>query len=191
MKGFSVAATIASIATLFTVTAYSSQDPRGLAHPALLATSPQSWESCEEMHDAYVARFESAPGFGMSRMGQPPMLDRSGTFDAGRTSYSIVNVELVGLLYRETPVVYTPFRHGSRPDGLTFKDRDLNDFERSSLEAFRAGKGIASTDDEKAGTLACMGALRAKDTCLQCHRTKKVGDLLGAFTYNLRVKKSR
>ena len=192
MKGLFVA-TIVSTATLLTATVYSSQESRGLPRldQRVLAASPQSWESCEEMHDSYVARFEGAPGFGMSRMAQPPMLDRSGTLDVGRTSYSIVNVELVGLLYRETPVVYIPFRHGSKPDELTFKDRELNDFEKSSLAAFRAGKGITSTDDEKAGSLACMGALRAKDTCLQCHRTRKEGDLLGAFTYNLRMKKSR
>jgi hypothetical protein len=32
-----------------------------------------------------------------------------------------------------------------------------------------------------------MGSLRAKDSCVSCHRDKKIGDLLGAFTYRLRV----
>src|SRR5690242_2094160 len=30
-------------------------------------SGPEVWESCEEMHDSYVRRFESSPGFGRSR----------------------------------------------------------------------------------------------------------------------------
>jgi len=140
------------------------------------------------MHDFYVARFESTPGFGLSRMAQPPMLDRSGTLDAGRRQYKIESIELVGLMQRETPVVYVPWNHGFKLAETAFKDRALTPFETESLAALRAGKDMTSKGDkdDKAGQLACVGALRAKSSCLQCHRSKKPGDLLGAFSYSLR-----
>jgi hypothetical protein len=181
MKAFLTAAAFVSFFTLVRATAYSAQEPR------FRFTDPApSWESCEEMHDFYVARFESTPGFGLSRMAQPPMLDRSGTLDAGRRQYKIETLELVGLMQRETPVVYVPWNHGFKIDDTTFKNRSLTAFETESLASLRAGKDMASAGDGKDGALACVGALRAKSTCLQCHRSKKPGDLLGAFTYSLR-----
>ena len=181
MKTFLTAAAFVSFVTLVGATAYSAQNP-GLRTDG----PPPSWESCEEMHDFYVARFESTPGFGLSRMAQPPMLDRSGTLDAGRRHYKIESIELVGLMQRETPVVYVPWNHGFKLAETTFNDRSLTAFETESLASLRAGKDMTSTDDNRDGTLACVGALRAKSTCLQCHRSKKPGDLLGAFTYSLR-----
>ena len=75
------------------------------------AAPPQIWESREEMHDDYVQRFESAAGFGMSRMLRPPMLDRSGTLDTGRSRYAIEALELVGHLQTDTPAAYVPTAH--------------------------------------------------------------------------------
>src|SRR5262245_53410819 len=50
--------------------------------PGLFPAQPAPvWESCEEMHDTYVARFESAEGFGLSRMLRPAMLDREGVLE--------------------------------------------------------------------------------------------------------------
>jgi hypothetical protein len=143
------------------------------------------WESCEEMHDTYVARFDSSIGFGLSRMARPQMLDRAGTVDLGQTKYSIQSIELIGLLNRPAPVVYVPLMHGATVDSKTAQSRPLTDFEQDSLSAFRGGKGIASTP-EKSGTMRCMGALHANESCLRCHKDKKAGDMLGAFTYELR-----
>jgi hypothetical protein len=138
------------------------------------------------MHDTYVARFEGAPGFGLSRMLQTPMLDRSGVLDLGRTRYALDSVELVGLIHREVPVVYTPRLHNSGFDAKVFESRPLSDFETESLGGFQTGKGIASTPEGKPGAMHCIGALRAKDSCLACHKAARAGDLLGAFTYTLR-----
>lgn len=147
----------------------------------------QPWESCAEMHDDYVQRFESSPGFGLSRMARPLMLDRSRVLDSGRTQYALTSVELVGLLKLDTPVVHVPSWHGARP--AAFTSRDLTDFEKTTLTSFRAGKGLASVGDDSSA-LQCMGALRAKDSCISCHRDKKPGDLLGAFTYRLAAMRS-
>jgi hypothetical protein len=152
---------------------------------AVRTSPPQTWESCEEMHDTYVARFEAAPGFGLSRMSRPPMLERSGVLELGRARYTIEQHELVGLLKVNPPAVYVPDWHGATPVG--FKSRELTDFEKQSVAAFKAGKDLASAAGEENGTMRCIGSLRAKASCLSCHRDKKTGDLLGAFTYKLRA----
>lgn len=163
---------------------------RAQSGQAAQSVAPPLWESCEEMHDNYVSRFESSPGFGLSRMRRPPMLDHSGVLDSGRVRYSVKSVELVGLLKLETPVAYVPTLHGARvvPDGFT--SRELTGFEKATIAAFGAGRGLASSRDDESGVLVCIGALRAKDTCLDCHKDKKPGDLLGAFSYRLQPIKS-
>ena len=154
----------------------------------LLVQAPPQWESCEEMHDMYVRRFESARGFGLSRMPQPPMLDRSGVLDTGRIRYAIDSIELVGLLKPGGPVAYVPELHSARPTTADFKSRPLGEFESAAIAAFRQGKDITSTSDSS-GALRCVGALRAKETCLRCHQDRTAGDLLGAFSYRLRESK--
>lgn len=152
--------------------------------------APPEWESCDEMHDNYVRRFESSSGFGLSRMARPPMLDRSGILDSGRVRYTVKSIELIGLLKLETPVAYVPSWHGGRIDADGFTRRELTGFEKATIAAFAAGKGLASSRDDESGLLVCIGALRAKDTCLDCHKDKKLGDLLGAFSYRLQPIKS-
>ena len=66
-----VFAAMTAAAILLTATIVIAQAPNGL-WPA-----PPQWESFEEMQDFYIRRFESAQGFGLSRMPQPPMLDWS------------------------------------------------------------------------------------------------------------------
>src|SRR5262245_56262345 len=74
--------------------------------PGLRLTPPPEWESWEDMQDFYIHRFESAIGFGLSRMPTPPMLDRSGVLNLGHAVYTIERLELVGLLNGPDPVVY-------------------------------------------------------------------------------------
>ena len=143
------------------------------------------WESFEEMHDFYTRRFESAYGFGLARMPQPPMLDRSGRLDLGRARYAIDRLELVGLLKHSAPVVYTPVRHTGRAAD-DFRGRALTPFETRALAALRAGTDIEVGAATPSGTLELVGALRGDGSCLKCHKDKKAGDLLGAFTYRLR-----
>ena len=152
-----------------------------------LAQAPDpTWESCEDMHADYAARFESTRGFGLSRMAQPPLLDRSGILDLGHTRYAIQSIELVGLMQHNGPVVYAPAYHGQPVDSIKAKVRGMTEFERAALESFSGGDDIAISPADDAGVLRCMGTLRAKHACVQCHQDKKNGDLLGAFSYNLR-----
>lgn len=149
------------------------------------ASPPQIWESCEQMHDDYVRRFESAVGFGMSRMIRPAMRDRTGTLEDGRHKYNLDSVELVGRLQLGTPAVYVPGGHD--PSILSsFGSRDLTGFEQTAVAALRRGKELVAQDDDGSGAIACVGAVRAKAECLKCHAQRQAGDLLGAFTYRLR-----
>ena len=144
------------------------------------------WESCEELHDTYLKRFQGADGFGLSRMMRPPMLDRSGVLDTGREQYSLERIELIGLLQHPQPVVYTPSYHTSRPDPAQ-QSRALTSFEARALAGFRTGRDIAVDSDNENGVIAaCVGAVRATATCLRCHDDAKAGDLLGAFSYGLK-----
>ena len=144
---------------------------------------PPTWESCEEMHDLYLRRFESADGFGLSRMHTPRMRDLTGTLDTGRVKHRLERLELIGLLLGPSPVVYTPFAHSAVP-GPDFKSRALTAFETRALADFRAGRDMAVQEDRGVVT-ACVGAMRAAPTCLKCHDDAKAGDLLGAFSYTI------
>jgi len=151
------------------------------------AQAPQ-WESCEEMHDMYTRRFANARGFGLSRMPQPAMTDRSGVLDTGRIRYALDSIELVGLVKPATPVAYVPGLHTEKASAADFKSRPLTEAENAAIAAFRQGRDIVSTSDPS-GALLCVGALRAKEGCVGCHQDKKAGDLLGAFSYRLRENK--
>lgn len=147
------------------------------------------WESCEEMHDDYVRRFEASPGFGLSRMYRPPMLDRNGVLNTGRVEYNMASLDLIGAFTLDKPVVYVTTAHGSSVKAETFKSRELTPFEKASLAAFKSGRSLAIETSPDSQAMACVGALRAKDTCLECHRNNKAGDLLGAFSYQLTARK--
>ena len=150
-----------------------------------------TWETCEDMHAEYTARFESAPGFGLSRMATGSMVDRSGTLDLGRAKYTIQSIELVGLLRSDTPVVYESLYHNLLVDSMRSKTRAMTAFERTALASFRDGGDMAIAPPDDSGVLHCMGTLRAKHSCVQCHQSKKGGELLGAFSYTLRPQAPR
>lgn len=177
-----VTSAIAAAAIGLTGAIVHTQDIRPLRAQVLEPT----WETCEDMHAEYAARFEGTRGFGLSRMAQPPMQDRSGVLDLGGARYAIDSIELVGLLQRDAPVVYAPVYHGQLVDSIKSKVRETTAFERTALASFGGGDDIAISQPDAAGVLRCMGTLRAKHTCVQCHQSKKDGDLLGAFSYALR-----
>jgi len=79
-----------------------------------------------------------------------------------------------------------PLLVGEKPHPMNATRRDLTDFEKGAVASFRASPDLASGSGDEPGTLQCVGALRAKEACLSCHKEKKAGDLLGAFTFRLR-----
>ena len=144
------------------------------------------WQCEEDMHEYYIRRFESSEGFGLSRMPQAPMLDRSGTLRLAGKSYSIERLELVGLQTGPEPVVYVPRRHNLPFKRTDFQSRQLSGFERRALDLLRAGRTVERSPGADLDTVDIMGALRGDGSCLKCHTDAKQGELLGAFSYRLR-----
>lgn len=59
--------------------------------------------------------------------------------------------------------------------------RPLDAFETAAL--VRLCQGHSLVREDSVNGVRGLGAIRAQQTCLKCHEDKKVGDLLGAFTY--------
>ena len=49
----------------------------------------------------------------------------------------------------------------------------------------RLQRGEEVISQAQAGGMSAVGAIRATETCLQCHRSKHAGDVLGAFIYRV------
>ena len=64
------------------------------------------------------------------------------------------------------------------------KRRPLDEFERLGLDALRRGEELVWTRE---ASTRMFGEICAKAVCLHCHANAKEGDLLGAFTYYLKV----
>src|SRR5688572_3268467 len=136
--------------------------------PGVAMASPPLWLCEEDMHDYYIRRFESSDGLGLSRMPQPPMLDRTGVLEFGGKRYSIERLELVGLQTGPEPIVYVPLRHKLPFRRTDFQSRQLSNFEQRALNALRRGQTIERARGTDAGTLEVMGALRGDGSCLKC-----------------------
>ena len=148
---------------------------------AALPTDVQ-WTSDYAMHTYFNGRFLESPGNGVGRMIQDPMrvYDSMRLRITSNNTYKLASVELVGVVMHQTPVAFTRATH----DLLSYlQARPLTVFEERALVELTAGETIA-VDADKTGRYV-VGALRAKQSCLQCHKSYKVGDLLGALSYRL------
>jgi hypothetical protein len=102
-------------------------------------------------------------------------------------TYKLGSVELIGVAMHEPPVAFTASAHPISSQFL--EPRALTSFEERALVELNAGE-TASVHTDKTGRFV-VGALRAKEDCLQCHKSHKVGDLLGALTYRLKPVKDQ
>jgi hypothetical protein len=167
----------------------------------------------EKFHEKCVNVFVSQPGFGFSRLGP---LHSPGAFPATLTlaaptsslrppaapapagespaapaeekaTWQVAKLELVGATFHKPPKAYAMPKPGTRPLGRA-PLRELNEFEKESLEALQAGKDVQI--HAEAEQITMVGAIRAGAKCVQCHTNEKTpikeGHLLGAFTYVLK-----
>jgi hypothetical protein len=131
------------------------------------------------VHYLTLRLFESASGFGDRRM-QLFTNDRG----ASVASPAIERVELVSLLTDDEPSVYVLDEMATPALARQTKRRPLDEFERLGLDALRRGEELVWTRE---ATTRMLGEICAKASCLHCHADAKEGDLLGAFTYYLKV----
>jgi hypothetical protein len=132
-----------------------------------------------DVHDRTVLLFENKSGFGYTRMYWFKN-DRGGEV----ASRDIDRVELVSLLTDDAPSVYVLDEVATPPLAQQAKRRPLDEFERLGLDAVRCGEELVWTRE---APTRMFGAIRAKADCLHCHANATEGDLLGAFTYYLKV----
>jgi hypothetical protein len=168
---------------------------------------PFRFYSLAEMNAFFTDRFIASYSFGKGRMTLPPMdTNPSMRFiedPAGNVSFGIDSLQLIGIARHSPPVAFTIRIHALSTDGkqnfglatpadieaLTHT-RPLTDFEQQALLKFAAGQNLV-IQKSTAGSLVVVGAIRANESCLECHALAKVGDVLGAFTYRLSYADSR
>ncbi|HZI51711.1 MAG TPA: hypothetical protein VFE29_07800 [Terriglobia bacterium] len=154
------------------------------------ALADVEWSSDYAMHTYFTERFLESRGNGPNRMLDEPMrlqdsmrlrLTSAPSRPSPVETYKLLAVELIGVAMHETPEAFTSAKHRGLPVHL--RGRPLTAFEERALLELTAGETAAVyTDDE--GRFV-VGALRAKEECLYCHRAYKDGDLLGALSYRL------
>lgn len=137
------------------------------------------WTGPYAVHDQTIYLFKDAAGFGIGRM----FIIRN---DRGVqvASRDVDRVELVSLLTDDEPSVYVLDELATPPLARQAKRRPLDPFERLGLDAVRLGEELVWTRD---APTRMFGAIRARAECLHCHANANEGDLLGAFTYYLKV----
>jgi hypothetical protein len=108
-------------------------------------------------------------------------------FDANKKVWEVKNIDLIGLLKQPTPVAYvserTTRQTGEDEPPLPVS-RHIDEFELAALTALQKGEELFGRSRD--GVVRLVGAVRAEESCLSCHRDKEEGDLLGAFSYVLR-----
>ncbi len=147
-----------------------------------LPTEMPLWNSESQMQDYFVTCFKASDNFGFKRMPSPEMaLNDSMQLTVAGQSYGLDKLELIGVSKHDTPVAFVAKRHAA--DSTDFPTRPLTDFEKDALAQFAKGKNTASQPE--ANGRIVVGAIRAEQSCLQCHPGAKEGDVLGAFSYHL------
>jgi len=102
--------------------------------------------------------------------------------------WRIDHIQLVGVLLHERPLVYLSDKMPSMELLERGRTRELDLFEEAGLSALQSGEDLYIGRQAKA--LRMLGALRATKQCLSCHDAQH-GDMLGAFSYVLRLASAR
>ncbi len=167
---------------------------------ALAAVAFAGWSAAVEprtpsrellrMHDDFVLAFVDSAGFGRMRI-TPMMRTMQDYRTRGERSLWVENVELVGIAKHDPPVVFASpfmgFQHveGDQPASPRGdRGRPPTADERAALRALARGERLVV--EAQGDGLRAIGAIRAADECLGCHRKARAGDMLGALIYRLR-----
>lgn len=156
----------------------------------------RKFDSLETMHADHLQRFQTTPGFGMSRVLRMPQSSLltlcDETFRVPKPALIALTSATVAYHNRGLLVGMADLTNGfSRTRLLT---RPLSRAEQRAVAELRTGKELVlqpasfplltpGGTNLVAGTLA-VGALRAGAACARCHDCEE-GTLLGAFSYAL------
>ena len=137
------------------------------------------------MHDDFVLAFIDSEGFGQRRL--PAMAGVLHKPVDGARWY-VAHLELIGIAKHNPPQVFSNemsiFHQQNKetpPPRMT--GRAITSWEKRALRELDAGQRLIVEKQGKG--LRVVGAIRAGDECLGCHKSKRAGDMLGAFVYRL------
>lgn len=169
--------------------------------PAFLTTHgygkpDRRFDSAEAMHADHFHRFETAPGFGVSRI---QVMPRASELTLAYETYLVPKPDLIALEDKVTAYI-SPMEMISvaaltnRTARARLQKRSLSELETKAIASLREGRNLVvqptkfpietlQGTQEISGLLA-VGALRANASCAKCHEVAE-GTLLGAFSYKL------
>jgi hypothetical protein len=138
------------------------------------------------MHDDFVLAFIDSEGFGQRRL--PAM---SGVLHrpVEGSRWYVSHLELIGVAKHNPPRVFSNemsiFHQRSKetPPPPRAMSRAVTAREKQALRDLDAGQRLIVERQGKG--LRVVGAIRAGNECLGCHKDKRAGDMLGAFVYSL------
>jgi hypothetical protein len=102
-----------------------------------------------------------------------------------RERLTLRKLQMVGLLYHETPVVYDLETLPELLSADTAPTRSLDSFESRAIEILKGGTSVHI--ENVPGGVRMLGALRNAESCTDCH-DGPTNQLLGAFSYELALK---
>jgi len=164
------------------------EDTHGMFYQASVRIEDERsfhWEAVRDFVDpdanGFIVEPRLAFGFLSHRFSMP--IQNLGQNFLASSSLKMSKLHLVSMLRFEKPRAYA-LEHLPRMDQLSGKDvatRELTPFENESIEHLMQSTKLVRFR-ENADGLEMVGAIRAYQSCLECHNVSR-GDMLGAFTY--------
>ena len=165
--------------------------PLSLPSAVQVSKLPRSDKELQEVHRVAANDFVSPEGLGYVRSREEVAGFESHRFTSLNQSWhsesptarywQVARLELVGLL-RDEPRVYTAKTLPPMDQISQAPHRELNRYEQGALPHLISEQDVVvDTHQER---IQMLGALRAGNTCLECHEGQ-FGKLLGAFSYEL------
>ena len=141
-------------------------------------------QSLERLHTDRVEKFVEQVAFGVRRVLMMPKIEtKKLPVDSTGKTYVIDRMDLIGLLPGKEPIVRlaTGINHALREEKKVVSTRALDEFEAQAVADLNK-RGLVWKLSES--DVRMVGALRASQDCLSCHKGKE-GDILGAFSYRM------
>jgi hypothetical protein len=128
-------------------------------------------------------RFRQIPAPTSGWKVQDDLTQRYTDLPAPATRWKVRNLDLVGLLLHDEPVVYVTEHLPSMDELRGAPTRPLDKFETLGLATLQQGEDLFVSRDGEG--LRMFGGIFSTKQCIACHGGER-GDLLGAFSYVLK-----
>jgi len=156
--------------------------PLGLKADLFAAHQASLTDFVPEESLGWIPRPREAAGFEPHGMSQWREQDKVKQIES---QFHVVRLELVSLLKHETPKIYVSKNLPQMDELKGVPTRDLDDFETRALSQLSQQDLVVESNGFQ---VRMLGSIRAIKQCTECHHVRR-GELLGAFSYELRAKK--